>query len=78
MGRSMPVAFQNPEPVTLLGLMLFRYFLPRRQKKYHSFSPPAVLASEVYNLIRFSFFSFSGVNFNSISHISVNKITFEL
>jgi hypothetical protein len=44
----MPVAFQKPEPVTLLGLMLFRYFLPLRQKKYHSFSPPpaAVLASE--------------------------------
>jgi hypothetical protein len=49
MGRSMPVAFQNPEPVTLLGLMLFRYFLPLRQKKYHSFSPPAVLASECYS-----------------------------
>jgi hypothetical protein len=44
----MPVAFQKPkpEPVTLLGRMLFRYFLPLRQKKYHSFSPPTVLASE--------------------------------
>jgi hypothetical protein len=39
------VAFQKPEPVTLLGLMLFRYFLPRRQKKYHSLSMEIVLAS---------------------------------
>jgi hypothetical protein len=46
-GRSMPVAFQKPEPVpvTLLGLMLFLYFLPRRQKKYHSFSPEIELDS---------------------------------
>ncbi|KAF3773771.1 Mitochondrial import inner membrane translocase subunit [Nymphaea thermarum] len=39
MGLSIPVAFQKPEPVTLLGLMLFLYFLPLMQKKYHSFSP---------------------------------------
>ena len=43
MGLSMPVAFQNPEPVTLLGLMLFLYFLPRRQKKYHSFVSPEIV-----------------------------------
>jgi hypothetical protein len=43
----MPVAFQNPDLVTLLGLMLFLYFLPLLQKKYHSLSPALQLASSV-------------------------------
>jgi hypothetical protein len=44
-GRSMPVAFQKPAPVTLFGRTLFRYFRPRRQKKYHSLSPATMFAS---------------------------------
>ena len=48
MGLSIPVAFQNPDPVTLFGLMLFLYFLPLMQKKYHSLSP-TVLTSSYFN-----------------------------
>ena len=41
----MPVAFQNPDPVTLFGLILFLYFLPLLQNKYHSLSPKLLLTS---------------------------------
>ena len=47
-GLSMPVAFQNPDPVTLFGLTLFLYFLPLLQKKYHSLSVTVLLFSAYF------------------------------
>lgn len=44
---SVPVAFQYPDPATLLGLDPFGYFRSRGLKKYHSFSPNIALPVQI-------------------------------
>lgn len=80
-GRSVPVAFQNPALVTLLGLALFLYFLSLGQQKYHSFSP--VVANSTHhnhikneNLVRY--FDKVKVKRVYVNQASVSSLTWKI